>query len=135
MTAWCQERKFASLQHFVMDFEGGNYRQFFLSACPALENRRRPGASPDPPLSKNLTQCMTKTWLHDWPSTPTKILKLKGETLANFFPVHVHPFRDDVGPPPAVQAALRWALLRKGREGCHVSVSICGALVQEGGGL
>ena len=85
MTAWCQERKFASLQHFVMEFEGGNYRQFFLSACPALENRRRPGASPDPPLSKNLNQCMTKTWLHDWPSTPTKILKLKGETIANFF--------------------------------------------------
>ena len=61
MTAWCQERKFASLQHYVMEFEGGNYRQFFLNACPALENRRRPGASPDPPhFKKNLISVLIR---------------------------------------------------------------------------
>ena len=82
MTAWCQENEnlhpsntmlWNLKQHYVMEFEGGNYRQFFFNACPALENRRRPGASPDPPLiPKKLNQCFNKTWLHDWLSTPTK---------------------------------------------------------------
>ena len=112
MTAWCQENENLHPSNTMLwNLKGETNDNFSSMHAQPWKIDVGPEPLPTPPISTKLNQCFNKTWLHDWLSTPTKILKLKGETVANFCPAHVHPFRDDVGPRPAGQAALGWALL------------------------
>ena len=51
MTAWCQERKFASLQHFVMSLKGETTAKFSSMHAQPWKIDVGPEPLPTPPIS------------------------------------------------------------------------------------
>ena len=81
MTAWCQENENLHPSNTMLwNLKGETIANFSSMHAQPWKIDVGPEPLPTPPIPKKLNHCFNKTWLHDWLSTPTKILKLKGET-------------------------------------------------------